>query len=53
MDTAAALADEKRVELIAQRTTELLRKLDALEWHIECLEALILSITDCANPLPI
>jgi hypothetical protein len=32
-ETAAALAEKKRVELIAWRTAELLRELDALAWR--------------------
>jgi len=52
-ETAAALVDEKRVELIARRTAELLCELDALQWRIDRLELLLLPRMDCANLLPI
>jgi len=52
-ETTAALGDEKRVELIAQRTAELLSELDALQWRIDRLELLLLPRMDCANLLPI
>ncbi len=52
MDTgerAAVWANDKRAELIARRVAELLRDLDAVEFRLDRLETLLLTLEDCAD----
>jgi|GEM_PF-3027985 hypothetical protein len=51
-DRAAAQAAQERAELIALRTVELLRDLDAVEQRLNRLEALLLPLGECENLLP-